>query len=410
MTQKGLLGRLGWRDRWGRIGFDCARVAVIAAVCTAFTCGLVANAAADSEANTHTSTLGLPARFLSAAASICPLGSHTSTCRALRARQVLGARLFVDPRLSGDGTISCASCHVPEKAFSDGRALAIGIHQVVGVRNTPSLINVAWVRSLFWDGRRPSLEQQAADPLLHPSEHGLSSVRDLERILLSDATYRELFSQAFLRVRQPVTAQHAFAALAAFERTLVLGNSPFDRFQYEHDASALSASAQRGYALFTGRARCASCHVIGVQASTFSDEEFHALGVGLGAVSTQLPRLLRRVEAEKGSASELLRDPDLAVLGRFLVTRDAKDIGAYRTPSLRNVALTSPYMHDGSVGTLAEAVEREVLYRSTQDGRVLILTPEERSDLVAFLEALTSPGTKELAQSARQLAGNAPAK
>lgn len=348
--------------------------------------------------------LGLPA----AAVSAPDRQASTTSSETVHAQQILGARLFMDRRLSADSTISCASCHVPEQAFSDGKALAVGLHGAMGVRNTPSLINVYQVRNLFWDGRRTSLETQAADPLVHPLEHGLASAVELERILQSDAAYREHFNLAFPGSPQPLSASHAYAALAAFERTLLGGDSAFDRFMYGHDNTALGPAAKRGYALFSGRAQCASCHLIGPQAAPLSDERFHALGVGLGAATDRLPALLRQVIAPSNahrSAGELLvQNPELAVLGRYLVTRDAQDIGAFRTPSLRDVAMTAPYMHDGSIATLEEAVDHEVFYRGRQDGRLLILTPAERADLVAFLQALTSSGLDELAHRVRRMA------
>lgn len=327
--------------------------------------------------------------------------------RELQAREALGAKLFMDPRLSADGTISCSSCHIPEQAFSDGHAVGIGLHGAAGIRNTPSLINVRAANSLFWDGRRESLESQAADPLVHPSEHGLQSEQDLVRILRQDVAYEAGFKQAFPGTIQAVSAVHAYTALAAFERSLVLGNSGFDRFLYSHDSNAISEAARRGYALFTGRAQCSNCHLIGAQSAALTDERFHPLGIGLQPASEQLPDLLKLVAQTNQPAGELLiSHPDLAILGRYLVTRDARDVGAFRTPSLRNVALTAPYMHDGSVATLAEAVDREVYYRGSESGHVLVLTPGERADLVAFLESLTSTDMAALAFRSRQLAAS----
>ncbi len=314
----------------------------------------------------------------------------------------LGARLFFDQRLSADGTVSCASCHVPERAFADGLALARGVGGRIGVRNTPSLVNVSVAHtSFFWDGRRPSLPAQAADPFVNPFEHGIASHAQLVRLLMESPQYRLEFASAF-GARGRIEPAQVFEALAVFQRGLVAGASAFDRFAYGSEREAMTPAARRGHALFVGRARCVACHMIGARSASFTDNGFHAIGVGLAGLADRLPALVRRVAADTGSVDQLLvSEPDAAALGRFLITRDARDIGAFRTPSLRNVALTPPYMHDGSVPTLAEAVERELYYRGAQDGRPLILTPAERGELAAFLQALTSGGLERLASEAR---------
>lgn len=336
----------------------------------------------------------------------------------------LGAKLFFDKRLSADGTVSCASCHIPEQAFSDGKARAQGMRGALGLRNTPTLINVAQQTSMFWDGRRATLEEQAGDPFIHPSEHGLASHADLVRVLQSDPDYRAAFRQAFARPAAQykrgarhntqsggITPAQVFSALATFQRTLTAGGSAVDRYLYGKQTTALSESARRGLSLFVGRARCSGCHVVGAASAPLTDGRFHALGIGLAGVSERLPELVRLVGMSSLSADRLmLAEPDVAALGRYLVTRDPVDLGAFKTPSLRNVALTAPYMHDGSLATLSAAVDREVYYRGTQDGRLLVLTPGERADLVAFMEALTSSGLDELARSARQAAGPAAAR
>lgn len=310
----------------------------------------------------------------------------------------LGRALFDDKRLSADGTVSCSTCHQPDRAFTDGRTVAQGAGHRTGTRNTPTLINSACLTSLFWDGRRESLEAQAADPLVNPVEHALKSHDEILVRVRTDATYGAGFRAAFGVAPESIGIEHVLKALAAFERTLVAGDSPFDRYRYGGVPSALSIAQVRGLGLFTGRARCATCHTIGTEHALLTDQEFHTIGIGQARIQSGLAdratRLVRLSRAELDRS--IMSDPDVAALGRFAVTLKPGDIGRFRTPSLRNVALTAPYMHDGSVPTLAEAVEREVYYRGLESGRPLVLTPREKADLVAFLEALTSRGLASL--------------
>lgn len=304
----------------------------------------------------------------------------------------LGRALFDDKRLSADGSVSCSACHQPGRAFTDGRTVAQGARQRAGTRNTPTLINSAYLTSLFWDGRRASLEEQAADPLVNPVEHALGSHGELLALVRIDDAYVSGFRAAFGVAPESIGIDHVVKALAAFERTLVAGDSPFDRYRYGGDSSALSVPQVRGLNLFTGRARCATCHTIEKDHALLTDQEFHTIGIGQAGIQAGLAdraaRLVRLSRAERDQS--ILGDPEVAALGRFAVTLKPGDIGRFRTPTLRNVALTAPYMHDGSVPTLAEAVEREVYYRGLESGRPLVLTPQEKGDLVAFLEALTS--------------------
>jgi cytochrome c peroxidase len=309
----------------------------------------------------------------------------------------VGRRLFFDAHLSADEKVSCATCHRPELAFQDGRAVAQGVAGRLGTRNTPSLLDVARQTTLFWDGRRDSLQTQARDPLLNPVEHGLASEADLLSRIRRDAAHTRDFQSAWGVKPADITVEHVSAALAAFQRTLVSGVTPFDRFR-ANDKAAMSGAAQRGWQLFRGAAQCARCHVPSDDAAPlFTDQRFHSLAVGLRAVERKLPALTARLVKLRsdGRAFDhaMLTDPDIAALGRFALTLDPADIGKFKTPGLRNVALTAPYMHDGSVPSLAEAVDHEIYYRGTQDGRPLILTPAEREDLLAFLHALTSDPT-----------------
>lgn len=309
----------------------------------------------------------------------------------------LGRTLFFDPALSADGKISCASCHKPDLAFTDGLPRASGTYGQQGTRNTPSLLDVGRQRSLFWDGRRTRLEDQALDPLLNRVEHGLRDEAQLLGKLRADARYGALFEAAFGVPAGPqITAQAVARALAAYERTLVSGPSPFDRFRAGR-TEALSQPARRGWLVFDQQAHCTRCHVVDAPEPDawplFTDHQFHSLVVGFSKVERKLPQLTQRLVAlhKDGQAfsQEVLMDADIAELGRFAFTLDPRDLGAFKTPGLRNVALTAPYMHDGSVVTLAEAVDLEVYYRGAREDRPLILTPAEREDLIAFLHALT---------------------
>jgi cytochrome c peroxidase len=309
------------------------------------------------------------------------------------AQAALGERLFFDERLSADGTISCANCHRPEKAFSDGLTVARGVHGQPGTRNTPSLWNIAFATDVFWDGRRPSLEQQALDPLLNSREHGLANADALLELVRRDKGYTDEFHRVFGVTSEAIAVTHVVGAIAAYERTLVVGNSPFDRYAYGHDPAALSVAAVRGLALFRGRAQCVSCHTIGDQYALFTDDRFHSVGVGLAAVQSHLAVLTMRIANQDPAVLDRLigADAEVAALGRFVVTKQPRDIGSFRTPSLRNVALTAPYMHDGSAATLDQALELELYYRSVELRVPLILTPSEKEDLLEFLRALTSP-------------------
>jgi len=301
---------------------------------------------------------------------------------------------FFDPALSADCRVACATCHQPERAYSDGLARASGTSGLNGTRNTPSLLDVGRQRSLFWDGRRDRLEDQALDPLLNRVEHGLRDEAELLARLRGDPRYTPAFLAAYGVPASEATVQQLTGALAAFERTLVSGHSPFDRF-LAGERAAIPEAARRGWVVFDQQAHCTRCHVVGTegQPPLFTDHQFHSLVVGFSKVERKLPELTRRLLALRGNGGPLSRqilgDADIAELGRFVVTLDPRDLAAFKTPGLRNVALTAPYMHDGSVATLGEAVDLEVYSRGARDSRPLILTPAERSQLIAFLEALS---------------------
>ena len=283
---------------------------------------------------------------------------------------------------------------MPDKTYSDGRRVAIGVYGRAGTRNTPSLgtIGQSGDTSFFWDGRRSTLEQAVLDPFINPVEMGLGDDAMLLGKLTADASYSTAFAEGFPGTATPITLAHVAAALSAYVRSLDQRTSAYDRYRSQHDPSALSAQAQQGLAIFSGKGECAQCHQLDGSPVALTDHAYHRTGVGLGAVEQNLPSLTQDV------IERSLRGPDIgnrvamhadeSQLGRFNVTLSPADIGMFRTPSLRGVALTAPYMHDGSVPTIEEAIDREVYYRSLQAGRPLNLTAREKQELRAFLEAL----------------------
>lgn len=302
----------------------------------------------------------------------------------------LGRTLFFDTGLSRNGTVSCASCHRPDQAFADGKPVAEGVEGRKGTRNTPSLRGAVYTEAQFWDGRRPRLEDQVLDPFFNPREHGLSDTTDLLNRIRTRDEYTRLFSDAFGISPQQATSTRVAQALSAYVRSLEQSDIPLDRFLFKQETSALTPAEQRGLALFRGRARCAECHHIGERAAPLTDGQFHSEGVGLDQLRPRLALLSRTVA--KATLEERDRwissDTAVAALGRFAVTLNPADLGSFKTPSLRNVANTAPYMHDGSIATLEEAVEREWYSRSREQDRPVMLSREEREDLLAFLRGL----------------------
>ena len=310
--------------------------------------------------------------------------------------------MFNEFRFSADGTISCASCHDPSKAFTDGLDRARGINQQQGTRNSPTLVNAAYNTSFFLDGRRDSLEKQALDPFINLIEHGLTDWRLITETIKNEfkISTSQQFQTVFKIATHEITIDYVAKAIASFERTLVAGNSPFDRFFFGGDRQALSESAARGSRLFRRKGNCANCHEISFKTALFTDNLFYNIGVGFSAL--QPPLLNRYLKAVKDSNAandttdkNMLNDIQRSELGRFAITRKISDMGKFRTPTLRNIALTAPYMHDGSMETLEDVVEYY-----DQGGEKnpyldpaifpLNLTQQEKRDLVNFLESLTS--------------------
>lgn len=272
----------------------------------------------------------------------------------------LGRRLFFDTRLSADGTLSCAGCHDPAKAFTDGRRVSIGVGGRPGARNSPALLNRGYGTAFFWDGRAATLEEQVLGPIEHPSELG-STVDGVLARLRHDASYVAAFRSLFDRT---ITRNGLARALAAYVRSILAGDSPVDRF-LAGDREALSREAQEGLRVFRGKGNCSACH----RGPTFTDEAFHNTGVAW--------------------ASGVLTDA-----GRAAVTGTLQDRGAFKTPTLRHVADTAPYMHDGSLPRLADVVE---FYdrgghpnpHLDSEIRPLHLTSGDKTSLAHFLRALS---------------------
>ncbi len=312
----------------------------------------------------------------------------------------LGRKLFFDRRLSANGSLSCAMCHVPAQGFTVNELrTSVGMNGVSLRRNAPTLLNVAHVRRLFVDGRAVSLEAQALQPLLHPDEMANPSLAAVLARIDSFADYRAPWRAAFKRPR--ATAAGVASALAAYERSLIAADSNFDRWYFGHQPDALDATEQRGFALFRQHG-CVQCHRVDADHALFTDAAFH--NVGVQAHTDAQRRQSVAVQLAPGTTTLVTRAAmrrigveDQPDLGRYEVTRHPADRRAFRTPSLRNVALTGPYMHDGSFSTLASVVDYYAAGGTSsdpaQDARIrpLELDAADRAALVAFLGSLTSP-------------------
>jgi cytochrome c peroxidase len=316
----------------------------------------------------------------------------------------LGDKLFHDKRFSSTGKISCATCHERGKGFTDNLPVSEGINKLKGTRNAPTIINSAYLTTQFWDGRDPTLEAQSGRPFLNPVEMGLKNNEPILRIVRTDPDYVALFKKVFKKSGKGITMKEVKQAIAAFERTVVGGDSPFDRYFYGGDEKAMSPAAIRGFKIFVGQGRCVSCHVVEQTQALFTDNRFHMIGVAATDMPKNLDELSAAVEEvkKKGTDIAVLSNKKTSSLGRFAVTRDLTDIGAFKTPTLRNIALTAPYMHDGSLDSLDQVMEfynnggrldeSEPVPKLLSGGiRPLNLTDKEKDDLVAFMEALTSP-------------------
>jgi len=322
-----------------------------------------------------------------------------------REKVALGEKLFRDKRLSTTGTVACANCHDPAKGFVDHKPLAEGVAapKERTQRNSPTVLNAMFNQTQFWDGRAPTLEEQAKLPILNPIEMGQKSPDDVVAKVRRIPEYRDAFQRVF---GHEATYDDLVGAIAAFERTLYTGDAPFDRF-VAGDDKAIDPAAKRGWALFNGKGRCAECHAFSTVSPLFSDQKFH--NIGIAAHKTDFIDLARKATVAVRSGDlkqvdELAIQTSFSELGRFLVTKQSNDIGAFKTPTLRNVAATAPYMHDGSLATLWDVMDhynKGGVPNPNLDGAMqrLGLSEAEIDDMVAFMEALTSP---RLASFAKQ--------
>ena len=274
-------------------------------------------------------------------------------------RILLGKMLFHDKALSVDSSISCASCHLQSHAFADSVAISPGVNGALGARNSPSLANLAWQENLFMEGGVPNLELQVLSPLADPHEMAFNSGPAAER-LAENPVYADLSRKAYDREFDIYVITHA---IASFERTLISANSSFDRYHFHGEENAMTESQKRGYSLFySDSIGCGNCH----SGPLLTDQDFHNIG------------LYEEYEDE----------------GRARLTLKESDRGKFKTPSLRNVALTAPYMHDGSVGSLEEVIEHfnsGGVGHANQSGQIrpLHLNAQQKADLIAFLNSLT---------------------
>jgi cytochrome c peroxidase len=279
----------------------------------------------------------------------------------------LGRLLYFDKRLSADGTVACATCHHPKFAFGDGANVSTGIKGQKGGRSAPTVFNRAYSLAQFWDGRAATLEEQAKGPMANPIEMGNTHVNVVAKLRESPG-YRARFKSVF--GTEEMDIEHVAKAIATFERTILSGNSAYDQYK-AGKKNAMTPQQVKGMALFFGKARCDACH----EGINFTTNAYHNLGIG----------------TDKSSPDE----------GRFAVTKNEADWGAFKTPTLREAARTAPYMHDGSLKTLEEVVDfydkggipNKNLDKSI---RKLNLTDGEKKDLVAFLKALNGEGWQEI--------------
>lgn len=326
------------------------------------------------------------------------------------AKVELGRKLFVEPLLSADGSVSCATCHNPALAFADGRPLSIGIHGRAGQRNAPTVLNARFNKAQFWDGRAATLEEQAGLPITNPSEMGQPSLDAAVEAIAAIRHYRREFFSAFGR---EMNGADLVRAIAAYERTLVSFDSPFDRFA-AGETNAIDDAAKRGWELFNTKARCNLCHAPSDKqrdTTYFTDFDYHNIGIGILAHDVAGAWRTAERELAAGTLESVDRaaiESQLSVLGRFLVTRKAADTAAFKTPGLRNVLVTAPYFHDGSQATLWDVIDHYNKGDGLKDAwldediQPLALTESEIDDLVAFLASLTGAQYRDLGK--RELA------
>jgi cytochrome c peroxidase len=309
-------------------------------------------------------------------------------------RIALGRRLYFETRLSSDGTVACATCHDVTRGFTDRRNVSEGVGDHLGRRSAPTTLNAALFQSMFWDGRAPTLEEQAKLPILNPIEMGHPDAAKALAAIAGDPAYQGMFQKAYGRAPN---YDDLGRAIASFERTLVFLDAPFDHFA-AGDRQAISPAAQRGLALFNGKARCVSCHMLNSSNPLGTDNLFHNIGVSARTQNFEALATKALVALQTNGGVEQLDKlalaTDMSELGRFMITRNRSDIGAFKTEQVRNVGITAPYMHDGTLQTLWDVVDHYNKGGETNpylDGGIepLNLSEQEIDDLVAFLFTLT---------------------
>ncbi|HUS10583.1 MAG TPA: cytochrome c peroxidase [Pyrinomonadaceae bacterium] len=343
------------------------------------------------------------------------------------AKVSLGRALYFDKRLSSDGTVSCATCHDPANAFTDHTVIAIGASSRVGTRNAPTILNAMFSEHLFWDGRVGSLEEQAKQPMSNPFEMGMGGDDAVVARVSAIPEYRQGFRHVF--GHEGITIDTIVKAIAAYERTQLSGNSPFDRF-ISGDTNAITEAQKRGWEIFKGKAKCIECHSFSASSPFFTDFRFHNTGIAASDINfEQLTGLARQIADRKTSSSVtkpvnittkrsasaqqsqhsaplLAHIQGFTDLGRYLVTKQPKDIGAFKTPTLRDIELTTPYMHNGSEKTLIDVVRfynRGGNRSANLDERLhpLNLSDKEMNGLVEFMRTLTSDDVLRQSQSSK---------
>ena len=315
----------------------------------------------------------------------------------------LGRKLFFDLHLSKDGTVACATCHNVAKGFTDQRPVSEGIGGQLGRRNAPTTLNALFFQEFFLDGRAPSLEAQAKLPIVNPIEMGQPSGDAVVQAIAGDPTYPPLFQKAYGR---PPNYEDIGRAIAAFERTLVFLGSPFDRF-LAGDSQAISDQAKEGWVLFNGKARCMSCHALNPSNPIGTDNRFHNIGVAarhqnFNELAKKALQALQGAQGKAGleAVDHLALETDMSELGRFMVTKYRSDIGSFKTLQLRNVGVTPPYMHDGSMQTLWDVLDHYNKGGEANpylDGGIepLALTESEIDAVVALLFSMTDDRLKD---------------
>jgi len=316
----------------------------------------------------------------------------------------LGQKLFFDGRLSADGTVACATCHDPARAFTDGRQVSIGIKGRAGQRNSPTILNALYNKSQFWDGRVRTLEEQAALPIVNSVEMGQPSVDAAVARIAGVSEYKRAFRRVF---GAPPNGPDLLRAIASYERTQLAFDAPFDHF-IAGDKNAIQPSAKRGWEVFNTRGRCNKCHALTEDTrdvTNFTDNDFHNIGIGIirhdvVALARQAKQLIN--SGDSAAIDNAAIQTEMSALGRFLISKKEADIASFKTPNLRNVLVTGPYFHDGSQATLWDVVDHYNKGDGLQnpyldeDIQPLALTEADIDDVVAFLVSLTSPQYQEL--------------